>query len=279
MTTPPGEPPGEPPADPAAPDPVVTMTGFARALRANGVAADATRLSTAITALTHVDPLDAQQVYWAGRVALCAEPDDLPRYDALFDAWFRGILPPLPQPEQSRTSAAVSQLRATDTPSDDADRDADDDALPTAASESEQLRHHDLAELTDAEREEIQRLIGLLAPRVAHRRTRRRRPRGRADIDLSRTVRRMLADGGELAALERARHRTKPRRLVLLLDVSGSMTPYADGLLRFAHAAVRVAPATTEAFTLGTRLTRVTRQLRARDPDIALRAAGAAIPD
>jgi uncharacterized protein with von Willebrand factor type A (vWA) domain len=89
----------------------------------------------------------------------------------------------------------------------------------------------------------------------------------------------MLADGGELAALDRARHRTKPRRLVLLLDVSGSMTPYADGLLRFAHAAVRVAPATTEAFTLGTRLTRVTRQLRARDPDIALRAAGAAIPD
>jgi uncharacterized protein with von Willebrand factor type A (vWA) domain len=57
------------------------------------------------------------------------------------------------------------------------------------------------------------------------------------------------------------------------------MAPYADVLLRFAHAAVRVAPASTEAFTVGTRLTRVTRQLRLRDPELALRAAGAAVPD
>jgi uncharacterized protein with von Willebrand factor type A (vWA) domain len=71
----------------------------------------------------------------------------------------------------------------------------------------------------------------------------------------------------------------KPRRLVLLLDVSGSMSPYADVLLRFAHAAVRVAPTTTEAFTVGTRLTRITRQLRLRDPEQALAAAGTAVPD
>jgi uncharacterized protein with von Willebrand factor type A (vWA) domain len=260
-------------------DPIVTMTGFARALRANGVAADATRLATAVEALTHVDVLDARQVYWAGRVALCGEPDDLPRYDALFDTWFRGSLPPPQRPEQARTATTVSQLRAVDGSRDGDESEADDDALPTAASGIEQLRQRDLGELTDAEREEIQRLITLLAPRVAHRRTRRRRPHGRADIDLSRTVRRMLADGGEIAAFARARQRTKPRRLVLLLDVSGSMAPYADELLRFAHAAVRVAPATTEAFTLGTRLTRVTRQLRVRDPDLALQAAGAAIPD
>jgi uncharacterized protein with von Willebrand factor type A (vWA) domain len=67
--------------------------------------------------------------------------------------------------------------------------------------------------------------------------------------------------------------------LVLLLDVSGSMSPYADVLLRFAHAAVRVNPNRTEAFTLGTRLTRVTRQLRLRDADQALQAAGSAVPD
>ncbi|HEX7161072.1 MAG TPA: VWA domain-containing protein, partial [Trebonia sp.] len=73
--------------------------------------------------------------------------------------------------------------------------------------------------------------------------------------------------------------RAKPRRLVLLLDVSGSMAPYADVLLRFAHAAVRVAPATSEVFTVSTRLTRISRQLRIRDPDLALRAAGAAVPD
>jgi uncharacterized protein with von Willebrand factor type A (vWA) domain len=89
----------------------------------------------------------------------------------------------------------------------------------------------------------------------------------------------MLRDGGEPGELARLRPRNKPRRLVLLLDVSGSMSPYADVLLRFAHAAVRVAPASTEVFTVSTRLTRVTRQLRLREPDEALAAAGSAIPD
>jgi uncharacterized protein with von Willebrand factor type A (vWA) domain len=66
---------------------------------------------------------------------------------------------------------------------------------------------------------------------------------------------------------------------VILLDVSGSMTPYTDALLRFGHAAVRRRPTVCEVFTVGTRLTRVTRALRHRDPDAALRAAGSAIPD
>ena len=78
--------------------------------------------------------------------------------------------------------------------------------------------------------------------------------RGRDRIDVSRTVRSMLRDDGEPATLARFRPRIKPRRLVLLLDVSGSMSPYADVLLRFAHAAVRVGPTTTEVFTISTRL-------------------------
>ncbi len=99
-------------ADPQLPDPVVTMTGFARALRANGVAADATRLATAIEALGQIDPLDAGQVYWAGRVTLCAEPDDLPRYDVLFDAWFRGCpAAAAPRPAQPRDGHGVPAAR------------------------------------------------------------------------------------------------------------------------------------------------------------------------
>jgi uncharacterized protein len=262
-------------------DPVVTMTGFARALRANGVAADPTRLATAVEALTHVDPLDAEQVYWAGRVTLCAEPDDLPRYDAVFDAWFRGRLPGPATPRASTAPGRVVQLRpvagpdATDEPS----ADEGDEHLPTAASDSEILRHRDVTELTDLERDEINALIAVLAPRVGARPTRRHRPGGRAGYDVARTVRAMMAAGGEPARLARLRPRAKPRRLVLLLDVSGSMSPYADVLLRFAHAAVRVAPAATEVFTLGTRLTRITRPMRHRDPEQALRAAGTAIPD
>lgn len=263
------------------PDPVVTMTGFARALRANGVAADPTRLATALDALTQVDPLDAEQVYWSGRVTLCAEPDDLPRYDAVFDTWFRGRAPASPGLTPPETPGRLLQLRpigAADGAAKEPDDDADD-PLRTAASAVEVLRHRDMAELDEDERGEINALIALLAPRVGSRRSRRRRPRGHHGIDISRTVRAMLRDGGEPATLARLRPRVKPRRLVLLLDVSGSMGPYADVMLRFAHAAVRVAPASTEVFTMSTRLTRVTRQLRLRDPELALRAAGTAIPD
>lgn len=260
-------------------DPVVTLTGFARALRANGVTADPTRLANALTALTHVDVLDAEQVYWAARVTLCGEPDDLPVFDVVFDAWFRGRLPPLPGPRPLGTPAQLLQLRPIGG-RDGADEDVEDDeVLRTAAGDVEVLRHRDIAALTDAEREEINRLVALLAPRVPRRRSGRTAPRGRERIDVARTVRAMLRDGGEPVTLARLRRRDKPRRLVLLLDVSGSMSPYADVLLRFAHAAVQVAPASTEVFTVGTRLTRITRQLRLRDPEVALRSAGTAVPD
>ena len=263
------------------PDPVVTMTGFARALRAGGVAADGTRLTTAIEALGLIDPLDAEQVYWAGRVTLCGEPDDLPRYDAVFDAWFRGRLPRPAAPPAGGSPARVLQMRPLSGGQGEQqdEADSDDEVLRTAASDTEVLRHRDVTELTDLERDEINELIALLTPRVGARRTRRRRPRGRDRVDLSRTLRSMLRDGGEIAEPARLRPRIKPRRLVLLLDVSGSMSPYADILLRFAHAAVRVAPATTEVFTVSTRLTRITRQLRLRDPEQALAAAGSAVPD
>jgi uncharacterized protein len=264
------------------PDPVVTMTGFARALRANGVAADPSRLAAAVGALHHVDPLDAEQVYWTGRVTLCAEPDDLPRYDAVFDAWFRGRLPGLPGPTPPNRPGQVLQLRPLGGGDDDATPDEtedEEDELRTAASDTEVLRHRDVGRLTDAERAEINALVAMLAPRVGRRRTRRHRPGGRTRIDVPRTVRAMLRNGGEPAELARLRPRIKPRRLVLLLDVSGSMSPYADVLLRFAHAAVRVGPASTEVFTVSTRLTRITRALRLRDPDEALAAAGSAIPD
>lgn len=263
------------------PDPVTSLTGFARALRAAGVAADGARLATAIEALGHLDVLDASQVYWAGRVSFCAEPDDLARYDAIFDAWFRGRPVQSPGPARAGAPARVVQLRPLGADDRQAGEPGDDDpdVLRTAASDAEVLRHRDVTGLTDEERDEINALVAMLAPRVGSRPTRRRRPGGRDTVDISRTVRAMVRDGGEPATLARRRPRRKPRRLVLLLDVSGSMAPYADVLLRFAHAAVRVAPSRTEVFTVSTRLTRITRQLRLRDPELALATAGTAVPD
>src|SRR5262249_7283412 len=100
----------------------------------------------------------------------------------------------------------------------------------------------------------------------------RQQPARTGRIAVGRTVRLMLHSGGEPSRILYRRRTYRPRRLMLLIDVSGSMKVYSDLLLRFAHAAVAAGPATTEVFTLGTRWTRVTKQLRARQADAAMQA-------
>ena len=237
-------------------------------------------MATALEALTHLDPLDIDQVYWAGRLTLLGEPDDLARYDAVFQIHF------LERELPTEGAPAVAVMRAIPLGTDDSGGgddhgDADDDTPPllTTANDIEILRHRDIAELDVLELDEVNRQIALLRPRAARRRTMRRRRGGHERVDARRTVRAMLRSGGEPGRLVLDKRRDKDRRLVLLLDVSGSMTPYADALLRFAHAAVRENPSGVEVFTIGTRLTRVTRPLRVRDPLLALREAAETIPD
>jgi uncharacterized protein with von Willebrand factor type A (vWA) domain len=259
-------------------DVVEVVLGFARTLRHAGVPASPERVQAMIVALGHLDVLDANQVYWAGRVTLCGDPEDLDRYDAAFALYFsgQGVL------TGSRTTPPAV-IRAApfevEDPGAAHEQDGDGPTLAVQASRHEILRHRDIAALSTLEREQLQRLFALLGPRVGARRSRRYRSAPRGRVDLEHTMRRMLRQGGEPSTLSRRRRRDKPRRLVLLVDVSGSMAPYADSLLRFGHAAVRAAPARTEVFTLGTRLTRVTRELRLRDPDRALVAAAHAVPD
>jgi uncharacterized protein with von Willebrand factor type A (vWA) domain len=232
-----------------------------------------------LAALGSLDVLDPADVYWAGRLTLCGSPDDLDRYDAAFAAYFGGEVPrasrtPANQPPQL---AATAPLDAGSGEGEDDDGETPD--LATRASADEVLRHRDVAELSVAEREHLRRLFALLVPATPMRPARRRRPSARGAIHPARTVRRALRSGGEITQLMHRRRQPRPRRVVLLIDVSGSMSPYADALLRFAHAAVRARPSATEVFTIGTRLTRVTRELRLRDPDKALAAGASAIPD
>ena len=250
-------------------DPVAELTAFARSLREAGVTADASRVVAAAGALDHVDVLDRHQVYWTTRLTLCSEPDDLPRFDAAFAEWFGD------RPSPAAVESTVQIPGRAGSSGDGAAARVE----RVAATALETLRTRDVAALTEAERAEVRRLIALLAPSVGTRRSMRRRPGGRAGVDPVRTMRTMLRAGGEPIVLARWRRREKPRRLVLLVDVSGSMAPYADWLLLFAHAAVRVRPFATEVFTVGTRLTRVTRALRLRDPDAALQAAAQTVPD
>jgi hypothetical protein len=258
-------------------DVVDTVLGFARTLRHAGVTASPDRVEAMLAALGSLDVLDPTDVYWAGRLTLCGSPDDLDRYDAAFAAYFAGEAPRAPRPS-ARTQPQPA-ITAPLEPGSGQDDDTDISDLATQASADEVLRHRDVAEMSLAERDHLRRLFALLRPATPMRPARRRRPSPRGAVHPGRTVRRALRDGGEVTRLLHRRRRPRPRRVVLLIDVSGSMSPYADALLRFAHAAVRARPASTEVFTIGTRLTRVTREMRLRDPDKALAASGSAIPD
>jgi len=262
----------------AQPDPVRGLVGFTAVLRHAGLPVTTERVTAFLTA---VDALGVgrEQVYRAGVHTLCADPDDLPRYERAFVDWFDADLrrPPT-APQRPRTPRLSSLLPTGKT--DGTDRSDDDGPqVRASASGAEVLRHHDLGELSLTERAHLRALLALLRPDPPTRPSRRRAPARRGAADPRRTLRAALRTDGELCVLARRDRSRRPRKVVLLIDVSGSMESYADALLRFAHVVVRRAPASTEVFTLGTRLTRVTRELRLRDPEHALAAAGRSIPD
>jgi uncharacterized protein with von Willebrand factor type A (vWA) domain len=250
---------------------VATVTGFARTLRAAGVAADHDRTQGMLAALGHLDVNDPDEVYWAGRLTLCATPDDLPRYDRCFAAYFGG---------QRVTTARTSTTSVTRHLAAQGEAETGDDgtAAPATASRTEVLRHRDVARLTEAERAEVHRMLAMLKSGRARRRSRRFESAHRGVLDPRRTIRDALRKG-EVATLRHKRHTTRPRTVVLFVDVSGSRAPYAETLLRFAHALVRSEPRATKVYSVGTRLTPVTAGLRHRDPGTALNEVSKVIPD
>lgn len=252
------------------------LIGFAEALRYAGTPVTADRIQTFLHAVSCLDATRTADVYWAGRATLCSEPDDFSRYDEVFTAWFSGDLPTRGRP---RAQPPTLVQAALDDNGDGQSEGADGDPLATAASTAEILRHRDVAELSNAERAELARLFATLRVRPALRRSTRRRPSHTGEIDARRTLRAQLRQVGEPARVLHRRRQPRPRKVVLLIDVSGSMAPYADSLLRLAHVITRSAPASTEVFTIGTRLTHLTRAMHHRDVDQALKHAGETVPD
>jgi hypothetical protein len=251
--------------------------GFAERLRARGLTVPPDTVVTYAHALDAIGLDEREPVYWAGRATLIRRPEDVPAYDDAFADYWEG------QGQIAQRSSTLVRTVRVDVHGDDGDGEGSPDEEPSEElrwSAAEVLRHKDLAELDDAERREADRLIDRLRLAGPRRRSRRRVPthRVRGDLDLRRTVRRALRDGGEPVALMRTEPGERRRRIVLLVDVSGSMSAYARALLRFAHVAV-LARDDVEVFTLGTRLTRLTAALTTHDADAALMAATAAVPD
>src|ERR1700757_4825073 len=254
---------------------------FARRLRTEEMAVPTGSVALFVAALSELDPADHDSLYWAGRAVLVKRPEDIDTFDRVFrSVWLR-------QPPDARLAAIAAEERVgvDDYPEPETENDAEHPGgAPTTAvrySPVEVLRSKDFGEYTAADFADAQRLMADLRATAAMRRSRRRRPakwRRHPQPDIRATMRRALRTGGEPIRRAWYAPAVQPRRLVLLCDVSGSMDPYSRALLRFMHAAV-AGRRRVEAFAMGTRLTRLTRELSSRDPDQAFKSASAAVAD
>jgi uncharacterized protein with von Willebrand factor type A (vWA) domain len=257
------------------------LLGFCRALRAAGLPVTQDRAQSYLQAVAVVEIANERATYWAGQATLCSSPEDLRTYDPVFAEWFHSD--PLETARQAPPrvaavrQASLEEDRDRDRNGDD--EDEPDEILRATASATEVLRHRDIAELGPADRARLAAMFGGLTPRAPRRTAYRRAPWRRGDLDIRATLRRTLRNGGEPVDLAWRRRRTRPRRVVLLLDVSGSMGPYADALLRLAHRFAHGTGGVVEVFTLGTRITRISTAMQLRDADLAIAEAGETVPD
>lgn len=278
--------------------------GFIVALRRAGLTASPDRAARLAEALRLVPPYARSALYWTCRVVLVSSRDQLPVFDAVFDAVFSGLPRGGRQAAPSRPPAAGAEARTRLAPpstrrdgvapqateplrvppgpggeSSDDRPGSEREAILAMASDTERLHGMAFAELSPDEAAQMRELVRQLVLSTPQRRSRRRRPTAlsSARLDLRRTVRAAQRTGGDPTRLVYGRRRLQRRRLILLCDVSGSMEPYTRVFLTLLQGAV--AGAKAEAFVFATRLTRVTRQLGLRNPDQALDRAAASVTD
>lgn len=210
------------------------------------------------------------QMREVAHATLATTPDDIAAIDLLLDGTSGG----------SSTNAPATVVRSVDdAPGPSRDREPGTRGAGAGFSPVEVLRQRDIAGCTDDERAEIRALLRRVSLVGDGRRSRRAiRGADRGPLDPRATLRTAAHTGGELVRLHHRSRRTRPRRVALLLDVSGSMEPYARSLLQLAHVGA-AGPGDVEVFALGTRLTRLTRLLSTRDPDAAFDAAVTAARD
>lgn len=256
--------------------------GFIDALRRTGLSVPIGRTLTYLDALSTLGVDDGEAVYWAGRATLLDRPEDTPLYDAVHRYWWLHDTRALRDNAVEIETVTVAIDEDEDEPDsgpDSGDGDEESEVQEVRFSAAEVLSSKDFAECTDAEMAEVYELMSRLRLAGPFREARRpKRTNRRARPDIRRTVQLALRSEGEPIRRAFVEHGQRPRRVVFLLDVSGSMETYSRVLVRFIHAAV-VGRQRVEAFALGTRLTRLTRELSSRDPDSALKKAGEAVED
>jgi uncharacterized protein with von Willebrand factor type A (vWA) domain len=266
---------------------VANAVRFGRLLHRTGLPVEPGQTRLFVEALGCVGLLDRETVRAAGRTIYVRRREEIPHYERAFALFWRrpgsvqAGAPPLPRIRQEASRPAVFPAPAPAPTTEPELASFEIPGRPAAvlASARERLGHADFATLTPVEAREALLLLETLRPALPLRRSARwRHGRHGTRPDLRRLARDTRRTGGEVVDWRWRRRRLRPRPLILITDISGSMEPYSRLMLRFAHAVAR-SGAPTEVFVFATRLTRITRQLRARDPDQALRRVADAVVD
>jgi uncharacterized protein len=270
---------------------------FTRRLHDAGVPVTPERAARFADALALVRPVARRRLYWTARAVFVSDATQVKPFDAVFREVFgsrvvEGEAPapedlqPAPHQDHATPPAAkpagrdvAGGVAAPAPPKGRGDGEERDVPVPVAASDEERLRSKRFEALEPAELAQLYRLMARLPVATPPRRTRRaERGRRGEHLDLRRTLRGSLRTAGDPIRLARRRRRILRRRLVLLCDISGSMEPYARAYLQFLTSAARPG-SHAEAFVFATRLTRITRALASRSPELAIQRAAATAPD
>jgi uncharacterized protein with von Willebrand factor type A (vWA) domain len=263
-------------------------------LRGLGLDVNPGRMIDLVHALDYIEVGRKADFYNAVRSLLVHRREDIPLFDEAFEAFWRKpadgwttldlramgerkrlrrplfAAPPLRQPPAAPPQAEADRPHADEPPIVQ---------VTLTYSAREVLRHKDFATLTGEELDAIKQLIATLVWQLGERRTRRKQPGHGQLLDLRRTLRRNMRYGGEVIEWAYREPKVKPRPLVIMADISGSMERYTRLLLHFIYSLTAGLDQPVESFVFGTRLTRVTRQLHERDVDQALREVTRAVPD
>ncbi|HEY3018976.1 MAG TPA: VWA domain-containing protein [Solirubrobacteraceae bacterium] len=281
-------------------DPPLAAVALGRTLRAAGLPVTPDRSARFAAAARLTEPCDRAGLYWTARAVFVTAREQLAAFDAAFAALVDGLADPAdargdaaaPPPvlagqhaDRAASPAAADRRAAPGGATSAADSAPAASRLPpaaawfgTLASDAERLAERSFADLDVSELAALRDLLPKLAVATPHRRTRRGQLAARGErLDVRATLRRSLRTGGDPVRPARRRRRKRPRPLVALLDVSGSMAPYARAYLLFLEGAARGAHA--EGFVFATRLTRITRALREGRAEAALARAGRLAPD
>jgi uncharacterized protein len=261
---------------------VSLLVAFGNELRTAGMAVGTGDVETYCAAVAALDPTDLADLYWSGRTTLLTRRDQIPVYDRVFRRFFLDESDDADQVKTALRASAGSELEIELPSGEPAGEGHDDEeaALGLMASDVAVLREKSFAACTPEELAALRRIVARIRLTPPRRRTRRtvlahsgHRP------DMRRTVRETMRTHGEPAELFWRRRQQRTRPLILILDVSGSMSDYSRSLLQFAHSTARAGAARVEVFCFGTRLTRITKALEHRRPDVALAQAAAAVFD